>query len=217
MQKIEQWRREMERITNDVTDTIESQFIFKRLAEIVAANPKINTNNLFLDHLTANFGASMILGIARQVDERTEVVSLLKLLKDIRDNSKAVTRDWFAAQYEPKLPRQIGERDFAQHFGSGSELDAAMVEKDIKDLESATAKIEKFRHTRIAHKNADDRLVIDLNFAEVEAALNVVEKLVIRYQLLLNQSGYTELMPTITYNWESVFRTPWIEDSHDGI
>jgi hypothetical protein len=45
--KINQWKKEIEIITSDVTDTIESQFVFKRLGEIVKANPKINTDNLF--------------------------------------------------------------------------------------------------------------------------------------------------------------------------
>lgn len=210
--KIIQWKKEIERITNDVTDAIESQFIFKRVAELVGANPKINTDNLFWDHLRASFGAYMVLAIARQVDERTEVVSLLKLLKDIRGNSSILTRDWFSAQYEPNLNRQIGEQHFIEHFGTGTELEPAIVEKDIKTLECGTKKVEHFRHTRIAHKNADERLVIDLNFSEVEAALKVIEDLVIKYQLLLNQAGYEKLMPTITYNWESIFRTPWIEN-----
>jgi hypothetical protein len=209
--KIAQWKRELELITNDVTDIIESQFIFKRVVDIVGANPKINTDNLFWDHLRANFGAYMVLGIARQVDERTEVVSLLKLLENIRANYTVLTRDWYAGQYEPNLPRQIGEQHFAEHFGAGAELDPAIVEHDIRALESATAKVERFRHTRIAHKNADERLVIELDFTEVETALKVVEDLVIKYQLLLNQAGYDKLMPTITYNWESIFKTPWIE------
>ena len=209
--KIEQWKKEIGVIIADVTDAIESQFIFKRLSEIVNTNPKIKTDNLFWDHLTANFGAFLVLGIARQVDERREVISLLKLLKDIRDNAVVITRNWFADQYEPNLPRQIGEQHFSESFGSGATLDAAIVEKDIHDLESTTAKVKRFRHNRIAHKNADERLVISLNFAEVEEALRVIENLVIKYQLLLNQSGYDKLMPTITYNWESIFRTPWIE------
>jgi hypothetical protein len=126
--KINQWKKEIEIITSDVTDTIESQFVFKRLGEIVKANPKINTDNLFWDHLKANFGASLVLGVARQVDNRKEVVSLWKLLKDIKVNASIITRDWFADQYEPNLSHQIGEQHFAEHFGSKSELDAAIVD-----------------------------------------------------------------------------------------
>jgi hypothetical protein len=212
--KITQWKSELEIITSDTTDTIESQFIFKRLTEIVAANPKIATDNLFWDHLAASFGADLVLGITRQVDTRTEVVSLLKLLEDIRDNCGVVTKQWYEDQYENNsvLGRGFGTQSFEEHFGSKPELDLDLINKDIQELKSATAKVARFRHTRIAHKNVDKRLVIDLNFTEVEEALSVVEKLVIRYQLLLNQSGYDKLIPSITYNWESIFKTPWIEN-----
>ncbi len=211
--KIEQWKKEIQAITSDATDTIESQYIFKRLVEIVGSNPKINADNLFWDHLRASFGAYMVLGITQQVDERTEVISLLKLLEDIKTNPNVITRDWFADQYEANgLPRQVGKQHFAEHFGSKLEVDATIVAQDIQELKSATAKVARFRHTRIAHKNADERFVIDLNFSEVEQALEKIEKLVIKYQLLLNQSGYEALMPTITYNWESIFKVPWIEE-----
>lgn len=211
--KIEQWKKEIETITRDVTDTIESQFIFKRLGEIVAANPKISTDNLFWDHLAASFGADLVLGITRQVDTRTEVISLLKLLEDIRSNPGTLTKQWYGDQYEQGgiLGRPFAIQSYEEHFSVGDDLDPAMLEEDLQTLKTATAKVARFRHTRIAHKNADERLVISLNFAEVEEALKVIENLVIKYQLLLNQSGYDKLMPTITYNWESIFRTPWIE------
>ena len=153
----------------------------------------------------------MVLGITRQVDVKPEVISLLKLLQDIKANKSIITKTWFANQYEKTLPRQIGEQHFTEHFGSGEDVDLKIIEQDIQELKSATAKVAKFRHTRIAHKNADERLVIDLNFKEVEGALKVLEKLMIKYQLLINQSGFAGLMPTITYDWEVVFRTPWIK------
>ena len=211
--KIEQCKRELELITNDTTDTIEVQFVFKRIGEIVAANADIQADNLFWDHLAASFGANLVLGITRQVDTRTEVVSLLKLLEDIRNNPGIITKQWYEDQYENGgvLGRAFGTASFEEHFGSRPELDTALIEKDIQDLKSATAKVARFRHTRIAHKNADQRLVIDLKASDAEAALKEVERLVIRYQLLLNQAGFTELMPSILYNWESIFRVPWVK------
>jgi hypothetical protein len=208
--KIQQWKEGLELITNDITDTIESLFVFKRLAEIVQANARINKDNLFWDHLTASFASILVLGVARQVDERTEVISLLKLLKDVRDNVSIVTRDWFADQYEPNLPRQIGEQHFAEHFGSATALDVTIVEKDIAELVSKTNTVARYRHTRIAHKNADKRLVIELKVSELEDALNAIEELVIKYQLLLNQAGFEKLMPEIHYDWEELLRTAWI-------
>lgn len=209
--KIEQWKREIKVITNDVMDAIENQFIFNRVSEIVAANSKINKDNLFWDHFAASFGASSVLGITRQVDERTEVISLLKLLEDIKDNPGIATKTWLADLYEATLPRQMGEQAFVEHFGSGEDVDPAILEEDIRQLKVATSKVARFRHTRIAHKNASEKLVVDLSFDEAREALKVIEELVIKYNLLLNGGGFQKLMPEIQYGWEIVFRTPWIE------
>ena len=105
---------------------------------------------MILDHLTANFGASLVLGITRQVDERTEVISLLKLLQDIKANPNTITKNRLQTQYEKNLPRQIGEQHFAENFGSGEEVDTQILERDIKELNLLLPKVAKFRHTRIA-------------------------------------------------------------------
>ena len=186
--KIDQWKKDIETITSDVTDTIENQFVFKRLIEIVKANPQIgNEDNLFWDYLTANFGAGLVLGVARQVDDRPEVISLRKLLRDIKENASVMTRLWFIEQYAERGMVHFGDPHFTERFGLKPEIDTAIVEKDIADLVAATKKVEMFRHTRIAHKNVDKTFVIDLNFGEIEVALKVVEELVIKYQLLLTK------------------------------
>jgi hypothetical protein len=210
--KIEQWQREIEIITNDVTDIIESQYILNYIKKIVTNNKNLNSSNIFWDHILASFGAFLVLGISRQVDNKKEVISLFRLLKDIENNASIIKRDWFSKQYEQhNLPKSIGEQHFSENFGSKPELDIYIVKNDIQTLTESTSKIKKFRHTKIAHKNADKNLVVDLNFSEIENALSIIEKIVIKYQLLLNQSGFRELMPTITYDWEKIFRKPWIE------
>jgi uncharacterized protein YdcH (DUF465 family) len=210
--KIDIWKSELRIITSDITDTIENQHIFKSLVDIVAANPKINKPNLVWDHLRSNFGASLVLGISRQVDRnKKKVLSLLEFLEDIKVNAQIITRQWFVQQYvQSGLPASIGDSHFTEHFGSKSELDDVIVETDIQELKASTAKVLEFRHKRIAHKDADKKLIVDLNFTEVEAALKSVEKIIIKYQLLLNQAGYSQLLPTITYDWQDIFRTSWI-------
>jgi hypothetical protein len=209
--QIEQWKMELGEITNDVTDLMENQHIFHRVGEIILANIKINSDNFFWDHLRANYGAAMVVGIGRQVDERRDVISLMRLLKSIEKNNKIITKKWFADQYGTGLIRQVGEQHFADHFGKIETLDASVIKNDIAGLTAITENVKKFRHTRIAHKNKDRSLQIDLSFREIDDAVAFLEKLVIKYQLLLNQKGFTTLMPTVVYDWEAVLRTPWIE------
>lgn len=208
--KIQQWKKEFGEITDDLIDIVENQSIFHRIGEIIQANPAINQDNFFWDHLRANYSAAMVVGIARQVDERRDVISFMRLLKDIERNASVITKQWFADQYEPHLPRQIGEAHFAENFGTGASLDSTIVKKDITDLASITAGIEKYRHTRIAHKAKDPAARTNLTFKDLDDAVDHLAKLITKYQLLLNQSGMPNLMPVIQYDWEAILRTPWI-------
>jgi hypothetical protein len=209
--KIQQWKNEFNEITDDLIDIVENQFIFHRIGEIIQANPKINQDNFFWDHLRANYSAAMVVGIARQVDENRQVISFMRLLKDIERNATIITKKCFADQHEPNLPRQIGEAHFAESFGSGVALDPAIVKQDVADLASITAGIEKYRHTRIAHKAKDPSARTSLTFKDLDDAVDHLAKLITKYQLLLNQAGMPNLMPAIQYDWEAILRTPWIE------
>lgn len=209
-QKIEEWKKEFEEITNDLIDIVENRFIFHRIQEIIQANPKINQDNFFWDHLRANYSASMVVGIARQVDENKHVISFMRLLKDIERNTSVITKTWFADQYAVNLHREIGERDFMINFGSGQVLDPAIVRQDIMDLSTITTGIEKYRHTRIAHKTKDHNLRTSLTFQELDDAVDHLAKLITKYQLLLNQTGMPNLMPVVQYDWEAILRIPWV-------
>jgi hypothetical protein len=209
--KISQWKIEFNEITNDLIDIIENQFIFHRVGEIIQANSKINQDNFFWDHLRANYSAAMVVGIVRQIDEKRQVISFMRLLKDIERNASVITRTWFADQYQLYLPRQIGEVQFAENFGSRETLDPTIIKKDIDDLATITADIEKYRHTRIAHKTKDPALRTSLTFQELDDAIDHLAKLITKYQLLLNQAGMPNLMPVVQYDWEAILRTPWIE------
>jgi hypothetical protein len=209
--KIEEWKKEFDEITNDLIDIVENQFIFHRIGEIIQTNPKINQDNLFWDHLRANYSAAMVVGITRQIDEDRRVISFMRLLKDIERNVTVITKTWFADQYQKNLSRQIGEAHFAKNFSSGEALDPAIVKKDIDDLATITTGIEKYRHTRIAHKIKDPTLRTSLTFKELDDAIDHLAKLITKYQLLLNQAGMPNLMPVIQYDWEAILRTPWIK------
>lgn len=209
--KIQQWKDEFDEITDDLIDIVENQFIFHRIGEIIQANPKINQDNFFWDHLRANYSAAMVAGIVRQVDENRHVISFMRLLKDIERNACVITKTWFADQYEATLPRQIGERDFANNFGSGETLDLTIIKKDIADLATITAGIEKYRHTRIAHKAKNPAMRTSLTFQDIDDAVDHLVKLITKYQLLLDQAGMPDLMPVVQYDWEAILRTSWIE------
>ncbi|MDB5189997.1 MAG: methylase [Parcubacteria group bacterium] len=211
---LKNWKEALEGITNNVIDMVESHFLFVRTMEVATANLDLGEGGFFWDHLKKNYASAMVLGIARQVDDRKEVESLHKFLKDLKKNHKIITKDWYASEYEksPALGKEFGEIAFEKDFGSGESLDETIVQTDIDALVLTTSKIEDFRHKRVAHKNKDKTLIFDVSFDDLTHALEELERIVKKYQVLINQSGM-ELMPAIQYDWEKVYRVPWIKGS----
>ena len=209
---LKNWKGILEGLTNDVIDMVESHFLFNRTMEVAVGNPELAEGELFWDNLKKNYASSMVLGITRQIDDKKEVESTTRFLMDLKKHHLQVTKEWYMSEYEksPVLGREYGKSEFEQNFGVGDRLDVNIVQADIDALRQATAKIEYFRNKRVAHKNKDKTLVFDVSFDDLSTALKELERIIKKYQILINQSGM-ELMPVIQYDWEKVYRIPWLK------
>ncbi len=206
----------MKEIESDVTDLLENRFVFEKVTSLIKSNPEINKDNILWDYLKLNYGSAMVLGIARQVDTKRSSVALLRILGEIKKSHQVITEKWFAKQYvNTVMGSDFGAKEFKENFGREGFLDEKIVDDDIKSFKNQTVDILNFRHTRIAHKNKDKTLAFDLPFSKVNSALDLLEKIVIKYNLLLNQVGIEKLLPVMTYDWEEVFRVPWEIKIHD--
>jgi len=209
-QRIEAWKKSLEGITSDVTQLVLNKYFYTELINRFQANPKVNTSNHFWDFLKENYIAAMVLGICRQIDADERSESLLRLLNELFDSAETLTKTWYVSQYS-SAPINLGAGDFEGHFGDLDFVDPSIIYSDIGKLLFATKGIKKFRHKRIAHKDKNDKLKFSLTFDSLHEAINVIEAITVKYNLLLNQSGYPDnsLLPVIQYDWEDIFNHPW--------
>ena len=49
-------------------------------------------------------------------------------------------------------------------------------------------------------------------YAELDACIDLLERHVRQYALLLEQVALVEVVPVIQYDWKKPFRMAWIED-----
>jgi hypothetical protein len=210
IQKIEAWKKSLNGITDDITELVLNKYFYTELANNIQTNPKINTGNHFWNFLKENYIAAMVLGICRQVDTDERSESLLRLLNELFDDAETLTKAWYVSQYS-SAPINLGAGDFERHFGSQNFVDPSIIYSDIGKLLFATKEIKKFRHKRIAHKNKNDKLKFSLTFDSLHETINVIEAIAVKYNLLLNQTGYPDnsLLPVIQYDWEDIFNHPW--------
>jgi hypothetical protein len=121
-----------------------------------------------------------------------------------------LTRDRHVALYaEDGMPADLANREFDRLSEPGAaSLVKKHVQPDIDALRGAAADLERYATKRIAHFDKEPPTVIP-KFSDLNAALDVFEKLVKRYRLLLRAIG-GEVLPVIVEPWERVLTEPWI-------
>ena len=224
-QKLEKWDRDIRRIRNAVMRLCDYRRWNRVYEAIVNANPGLHPGVPVLDYFRDVYGDYALMAIRRQAKPHKDAISLRGLLEDIALNPSLISRRWTQQLYMEPLegsghvyPEETAIsladstfRDFADD--SGEFLRQSLVTGDLAKLEDATAKIIDVSDRAIAH---DDRRgpEFEINFDQINRAVDVIEELTRRYNLLLTGASMLRLTPHDTTNAISVFRFPWIDPSN---
>lgn len=207
------WRRWLERIGDDVGWLLTSHDIFEEIQRILKSNKNIQTPALLHRWIVDNYAARVSIGIRRLSDHDKRAISLYRLIKEISENPDALTRDWFASQYQKGM-RQLGLADQAfNNFANkeGKTVSKYKVKRDMKRLEKDTNRIRKFANKWIAHCDINRTSLQVPTYKDVNRALSDVDRLFCKYWLLLTRGGMTTRKLSIMYDWKEPLRHPWIE------
>lgn len=209
---------DFEPIESEVVRMVGNRNIFQEIVEISKQNKKISGGNSFWDFLKEGYVALMVSAVCRQVDTDGRSSSLINLLGTILDPpvTESLTKNWYSKQYDkgdeifPGFNEGIGRGDFEEYFGSKDHVDPKIVRVDLERLKQDTKKIKKFRNKRIAHRDKKNNLVFDVNFNDLDKAIETIRKITSKYYLLLKQGG-NDFILTDQTDWQEIFTVPWIE------
>lgn len=206
LEQIKNWQEEIEIITSDFEDLMYSKYQIEELEKIIRANENVKKSvGSFWEHYKLNYTYFAISKIFHQIDEHSDSSSLINLLRSLLGNYKTITVKWWIGD-----GMALSSETFCEEFGKSGYLDPELVRQDINSLESITKEIRKFRHKRIAHKSKNKTFDYKISNTRLNEAIAVIEKLIIKYQLLLTQSGYETLTP-VPDDWTEAFINPWID------
>jgi hypothetical protein len=205
----DRWRTWLEAIKQDVRRMYVGRTIWRRLVGIVDENEELRARPTFPQWITTNYAAAQSLAIRRQIDKRTDSVSLRRLLIELQARPEVITRDRFARV------NCGGSERIAAHLWppladpSGAHLDAALVRADLDELVTTAATVERFASKRLAHWDVDE-WTTPVTYGELHDCVDAVGKLLERYSGLI--TGMTQgADPIMPVGWERVFWSPWEE------
>jgi hypothetical protein len=191
-----------------MTNILEKQLILNEINEMVKANPALQQNNLFWEWFFANYVDGQIMELMRILDQDQGSKNLFRFIDSLLQGQQA-DNTFFTRIREQQisassLPREMVEQLIPLFEESSLEADKQLLLKKSEE-------IKKYRDSVIAHSDPKKRSKINLTFTEVNALIELLHNKILDYILRLNGSGYldTGLLPTIAYDWKSIFRIPW--------
>lgn len=201
--------RDIDVIKHEVENFLHKENVYQ--TRIIPSLERINPHGAL--EVTRSHYESMLVDIRRQLGVDKNEISILRIMNKLIGNPQWITEEWYVQSWlkdsslvtnitNPVLKgftKGIPAQEFKNHFGKTGIIDTNIVEEDKKQLIEITSKIKTFVDKRLAHT---DKTVSQIMIEETEykSALKTIEKLTLKYILLLKQVGMPNLTPVIQVN-----------------
>ena len=134
-----QWRECWDVIAQDIYTAYFWRSTWLTVGDIVRANPTVRPSH-YIAYLSSTYGSSEAVAVRRLADEHKDAVSLVTLIKDVRQHARFITADWWVG-----LQAGADIRDFRRFQASGTNhFDPAIAARDLAQLRAAVARVKKY-------------------------------------------------------------------------
>ncbi|KKR07928.1 MAG: hypothetical protein UT32_C0005G0027 [Parcubacteria group bacterium GW2011_GWC2_39_14] len=192
-------------IENEISQLVDDKYVFEQYKKYIEDNKNISKQNNFLFWIAKNYQILSVINVCKQVDERNDVESLVNLLKDFKKLKNSFSLGWFVQKY-PVWMRGNGENDFKKFtIKNNKKISVKKIDNDIKEIKQAICgvrfgkkrqsveSLKKYRNKRGAHFSNDNKKAI-VPIKKLFNAIDLLEKMTIKYNLLLNQADMDTLL-----------------------
>jgi hypothetical protein len=179
--------------TRNVSDLHIINELFWQFHGVLSKNARLAaSNNIFFDWVNSLFSESIVMRVRREVDTGQDCVSILKMLRRLRENP---------AILDGKITEAELSNDIDALSGRASDI-----------VEAAPATIVRgYADRRVAH--ADQRTLRDGNptFWHVSECVGQMCVLVNKYARVASDEELSALPPACGTGWKEVLTFPWID------
>lgn len=208
--RLEKWLRWLEVVKLQVQDLVMTRYTFHEMQLMIQQNPALQTSNSFYKYLTITYVSHAVMGLRRQIKCDSQSISFAQLLEELVATPEILSRTYYAELYAGSVVEDMADRDFDRFAQPGAlHIDPILVAKDLADLRQATIKCEDFADKRLAHHDKRDPKQLP-TFNDLDAAIELLDRLCCRYLLMLQAKVVDTLLPTWQYDWKEIFRIPWV-------
>ncbi|MBL8514624.1 MAG: hypothetical protein JNJ55_11595 [Betaproteobacteria bacterium] len=199
-------------MSHDITDLLGKREMFWQLQEIAKDNKQILESGSFFDWMCRNYVVAQTVGLRSFMDQSKDSHSLWRMLFEILENPGVINRAVHVRMYRgAPMGEELGHRSFDAVAGKNvKQLSQNAVRADLRRLEDASERVRRFVNKRIAHRTSPGEIRRMPKFEEVDAALDVLDKIFCKYNLLLRAQGMSTCHAIRQYDWREVLWEPWV-------
>jgi hypothetical protein len=209
----DKWEQWLEKIESDVEAMVNNQQIYKYFFNVVNANIehiKANEGFLFCDFVRQCYGVQAASAIRRHIKEDDDSISLMRLLKQIKQCASQFTYDFYLRRYPVINGQEVQKSKFQEFSDDGNIISEHKIDDDIQELRNIGLKVSDLVDRIIAH--LDKRGVKEqVTYNDIEASINILNKMTCKYIRLITNAvaEYSSLEATIQWDWEKIFSVPF--------
>jgi hypothetical protein len=199
-------------IWEDVLAMMASRQIWDGLRTVQNQAPVAALKNAtFWSWAAENYVRRQALAIRRQVDLDKDVVSLGRLIDQVRRYPHVLSRDRYSARTAGWMTRAQADGFFDEMVGSGRpSIDPDVPRAELAKMKTRTSKIVEWVDNEVAHYNqAKGQFGIGLKYRDLHSAIDLIIDLAVKYRLLILGSSMSKSVAM--YPWVHVFRVAWIQ------
>jgi hypothetical protein len=205
------WVRWWNVLFDDIKTIAHHRDLYRHVTAMVQANPALHVPSAFYDWMQRAYWMEQAVAIRRLVDWDWRSISLIRLIEQIADHPEVLSRHRYVAHHKSQHGKYIGHRTFDRMAGVGAkQLRRRTIRQHQRELLKAHQRLRVFVNKHVAHRNRTPMRRLP-TYAELDACVDVLEKLAKEYSLILKAEG-TDVVPTIVYDWKKPFRVAWIQE-----
>jgi hypothetical protein len=179
------------------------------------APAEAHADSTFQSWITQNYVRAQGLGVRRQVDVRSDVISIGRLIDRVARFPEVLSRDHLFDRTSQWSTREESDATFSRVVGAGDFIDPAIPATDLDDLRVGTARVRKMVTKEFAHYDTNHgRFSEGVTFGDLHAAIDVVVQMAVKYRRMIHGA---DMHPEVAMtHWPRIFRVAWIsDDEHD--
>lgn len=213
---VQRWKKWLPDMRRDLSDLFGKRETFWQLQEIAKSNPRIMDPGSFFDWICRNYVVAQAVGVRSFVDQSSDSRCLWRMLYEMLENPGVVSRGMHLRRYRGGgVGPDVGHRTFDNVAGNGRHaLSQQAIRGDLRAIEDATERVRRLVNKRIAHRAAQGKLRRPPKFSELDAALDVIDRVFCKYHLLLTATSMNTQRATRQFDWRVVLREPWLPKGH---